>query len=696
MTSALLGTWDRPPDALSKVALGTAVALVLLALSGRGRTILHGEEIPRRHFLAVAAFIASLFSLLWVATYLRGGPRIVDATTYFLQGRALSQGELAWSLPTDLPSASFRGRFLLYEGTGAGGELGGIFPPGYPLLLALGFALGAPMIVGPILAAAIVVATYFLARTIAAKVVDAALVEPVARGAALLSITSAALRYHTADTMSHGATALGIAVALTYALRGHAGRAGLALGFVVATRPVSAIPIALVTIALLGPVGRRLDRRRLLRLALAAVPGVLLLLASQKAVTGSWLSSTQRAYYAASDGPPDCFRYGFGSGVGCLGEHGEFVQSRLANGYGVVAALGSTLRRLRMHLTDVANLEPLALLVLVPLASRARRARPVVAATSLVLLHILVYAPFYFDGNYPGGGARFFADVLPVEHALIVVGLGIAARSRGRMLRGAIFGVLALALGGFAVHAVHDHVKLAERDGGRPMYEPDLLLKQNVFEGLVYVDTDHGFALGHLPGAKAKSDVLVVRLRGDDRDRMVFDRLDRPPTWLYRREESGPILQPWAPPDMSRPYRFEAEAEWPPLHQEGGLVVPVQIDDGCASNSRALAVVPIPQDGVARATIAVPVPETGRYRAVVRIFRGAVIPHTGGVVNPKVRGLGAAKLGDLRWDWVDEYTGCSDLADKELDLTAPSATLEIEAIGGLVAVDRVTLMPRNR
>src|SRR5205085_10247709 len=121
------------------------------------------DDIPRRHFLAVCAFVSSLLSLFWIATYLRGGPRIIDATSYFLQGRALSSGDLAWHLPADLPSASFRGRFLIHHD----GEVGGILPPGYPLLLAIGFSFGAPMIVGPILAAAIVIATYFLARAIA-------------------------------------------------------------------------------------------------------------------------------------------------------------------------------------------------------------------------------------------------------------------------------------------------------------------------------------------------------------------------------------------------------------------------------------------------------------------------------------------------------------------------------------------------
>jgi hypothetical protein len=65
------------------------------------------------------------------------------------------------------------------------------------------------------------------------------------------------------------------------------------------------------------------------------------------------------------------------------------------------------------------------------------------------------------------------------------------------------------------------------------------------------------------------------------------------------------------------------------------------------------------------------------------------------LVDPRSRGTGAARLGTARWEWLDEASGCSDLQEKELDLEAPAATLEIEAIGGLVAVDRVTLMSRN-
>ena len=118
------------------------------------------------------------------------------------------------------------------------------------------------MVIGPALAAGLVVATYFLTREIAEAAAQetgtdartggapwGATPESVARFAAAVSVVCVALRYHTADTMAHGASALGIALALTAALRGARLRrpalfawAGLAVGYVAMTRPVSAIP----------------------------------------------------------------------------------------------------------------------------------------------------------------------------------------------------------------------------------------------------------------------------------------------------------------------------------------------------------------------------------------------------------------------------------------------------------------------
>ncbi|MBX3205890.1 MAG: hypothetical protein KF764_12525 [Labilithrix sp.] len=739
---ALLGTWSRPPDFAATAALVFAALLAALALFGRGRSLLFGlfegapldvQRTERRRFVAALGMGAALLSIAYIATYLRGGPRIIDATTYFLQGRALSHGDLSWT-PLD-PSASFRGRFLVYSDGGPdGASLGGIFPPGYPLLLAFGFMLGAPMIAGPLLAIGLVAATYHLARALAEDTLPA-LAEPVARAAALLSLSCAALRYHTADTMSHGAAALGVTVALACAVRarrarlaaagrgsatpsgrGEAVLAGLAVGYVVATRPASALPIALVVTWLLAPVAAPDGRRaRLLVLALAgALPGLFLLLLSQRAVTGSWLESTQRMYYATSDGPPGCFRWGFGAGTGCTFEHGEFVEARLPGGYGIVEAAGTTLRRLHKHLLDVANFEPLALLVLVPALLRRRHATPgaILPATALVALQVLAYAPFYFDGDYPGGGARFFADVLPVEHALVMLAVAsLVTRSatptptptstatstptpNARAFTRGAFAVLALAAAGFAVHGAHEHGKLRDRDGGRPMFEPDVLARASLASGLVFVDTDHGFALGHDPAARPDTRVLVARLRGDDRDRMLFDALDRPPTWLYKLEppvapstETTATLTPWAPPESGLALRFETEAEWPPLAQQHGFAAPVWAS-GCASGSRALALVPEPNQR-ATATVALPVPSPGRWAVEVHVVHGATVPFARTARGPAPP-EGALEIGGERWTWRPQEA-CATLPVKEVELSPPHARVTIEAWNGPIAVDYVSI-----
>ncbi len=735
------GTWGKPPDDVAKAALGAAAALALAALSGRGMRSAFGlGETPmsRRVFLWLASFGAALLSIVYIAEYLRGGPRIIDATTYWLQGRAMSEGSIAW--PTLEPSSSFRGRFLLFhEDTGT---LAGIFPPGYPLLLSFGFALGAPMIVGPALAAGIVIATYRLARTMAEESVAPELVEAVARGAALVSVACAALRYHTADTMAHGATALFVTLALDRFLRArrlagvrkqlgkHLGTpaepgkqlaemfaaadaanispsclrrdawvGGLALGMVAATRPVSAVPLVLVGAALLWR-----TRALLLRAAVAAIPGVAFLVLTQHAATGAWFSWSQRMYYASSDGPAGCFRFGFGKNVGCLVEHPDFVRARLPHGYGALEALLVTLRRLRMHVTDIANLEPLALLLLV-----ARRSPAVVAALTLVALHVLAYAPFYFDGNYPGGGARFFADVLPVEHVLLVLAVARFAASerlrragRGpaadlgpdRLARGATM-LVAFALAGFGAHAAFEHDKLRDRDGGRPMFEPDVLGRQGITGALVFVDTDHGFSLGYDPGIpRPHAGVIVARLRNDDRDRLLFDHLDRPPTFLYHfdpgapdRPPAEPSLVAWSPPASAETLRFEAEAEWPPLAQRGGFVENVQ-GETCASQGRVLALVPWPTSGDAEATIEVPVPETGKWIVSLRAQRGAAIPGLDAVPNAhRVE----ARLGPATWTWIPTGSGCVDLETKDLELTAPAARLTLAAHGGVVALDKISM-----
>ncbi|WP_434045392.1 MULTISPECIES: hypothetical protein [Sorangium] len=667
-----------PRDPAQWIALALSLAALLagawLLRRGRSPAASRPGPAPRAGAapgLAIAAalaVVAALISAAYVAVYLRGGPRIIDATSYWLEARAMAAGYLAW--PLDEPAASVLGRFLVRSDAAAhgaaalgaaspggaapssAGHVAVIFPPGYPALLALGFLAGAPLAVGPLLAAALALATYDLAARFAPEAPPAAggaaRIPFVPVVAALFSAICAALRYHTADTMSHGLAALCFTVALASArraldeARGAATRAprgrldpavraaalaGLAAGWLAATRPPSALALAAALLLVLLPGSARgpaaagpreggpapAPAPRLGGLAaamgLGALPGLALLAAHQRAATGGFASS-QAAYYAVSDGPPGCFRYGFGAGVGCLGEHGDFVRHNLAEGFGFLAAAGTTLRRLKLHLVDALNAEPLALLVIAGavIALRRPRSRPLAIA---LLLQIAAYAPFYFDGNYPGGGARLFADVLPIEHVLAAMAaLAIVERGvvepRAREGRGPAVGprarlaaalvAAALALAGFAFRAGFDHAALRDREGGLPMFDPASVARAGVARGLVFVDTDHGFNLGFDP---APGDVAVLRYRGDALDRIAWEARGRPPAYRYRfaipdggglaAVSIAPLVFD-APGDALRDAVIEGESLWPPRAQRGAWALPEHAGGTCASGGRLLAV----------------------------------------------------------------------------------------------------------
>jgi hypothetical protein len=579
-------TLGWPPDGVAWAALAVASALGPL-LSRRARSVLGSQRVVQ-WLLPALALGAALSSLGYVSYYLRGGPRIIDATSYYLQARAIAHGYFAF--PVAGPLGSFGGRFLLPS---APQSLAVIFPPGYATVLAAGFVLHAPMLVGPAMAALLVLSTYALARESTGRT-------DVARVAAGLSVLCAALRYHTADTMSHGLCALLLSTGTLLALRTRRWDAllsGLALGWLLATRPVSGAVGVVLALFLLE---RR--ARRWAWFGVGLLPGLALLSLYQRSATGSFFSSTQLSYYALADGPPGCFRYGFGRGIGCLYEHGEYVRARLSNGYGLREAWSVTLRRLAVHSIDIANAAPLALLC--PLGAWvARRNRPVRALFYACLGLILAYAPFYFDGSYPGGGARLFADLLPIEHVLLAVAV---VHLEWTAL------ALPLSLLGFALHASFAHRALSEREGGRPMFEADVLRNAGIDHGLVFVDTDHGFNLGHDPGQlDANTGVVVARYEHDAHDWWLWNRLGRPPSFHYVYEVgANPAhgeLTPYLPSIVDRAVlRFEAEAEWPPVRVEHGSVHPDFV--ACASNGRGLRLQPSPGSASAALEIELPVP----------------------------------------------------------------------------------------
>ncbi len=716
------GSFGAPPDGVALTALVLGLALLALGWRFRAAPIVASgalgltapRALSRRERLVLFALCgaAALLSAGYVAFYLRGGPRIIDATSYWLESLTLASGSSSFELTE--PSASFRGRFLLSDGARAAP----IFPPGYPAVLALGQLAGEPMAVGPLLGGLLVLTTFHAARWLFPSA------PRVWWLAAVLSLCSACLRYHSADTMSHALCAVLISASLAWCLaaRHHAGDsaravprllgAGLALGLLFATRPVSCLTLTPALVVALWPRPARVGW-----LLLGALPGVLGALWHQASATGELFGSTQLAYYALADGPPGCFGYGFGA-RGCVYEHGDFVQRHLPHGYGLWEASGTTLRRLMAHLKDAGNLPLFALMLPVAFGVGWRRGAVRLLGLSLVI-QALAYAPFYFDGNYPGGGARLFVDVVPLEHVLLAYGL--TALRLAWLAPG-------VSLLGFALHASYDHQALATREGGRPMFEPSLT-RALPARSVVFVDTDHGFNLGHDPRALARarggswSAPVVARERGDARDALLLLGLGSPPAYRYEFNPHGndpPRLSPWRPSligglDESHPNELkahagpdgaalvaillEAEADYPPVHVKGGFSHVEWPPGACVSGRRGLRL-RAPPGGAVTVRLELTAPEPGRY--VARAQFATMEPM--GTTQGQLTSLLAADQGALQAHPAPRALsvpsgGCTEIELGEVSLGAAragllaSGWLELSVTTDFFVVDRVTLTP---
>src|SRR5262245_22228571 len=127
-----------PRDPAPCLALLAAAAVLLAPRRWRAAAV------AWPHSAKCLALLASLLSWGYVVAYLRGGPRIIDATSYFLEARLIAEGRFSFALSD--PAAATMGRFLVRSGADAA-RAGVIFPPGYPAVLAVGHVLGAPLAV---------------------------------------------------------------------------------------------------------------------------------------------------------------------------------------------------------------------------------------------------------------------------------------------------------------------------------------------------------------------------------------------------------------------------------------------------------------------------------------------------------------------------------------------------------------------
>jgi hypothetical protein len=391
-----------------------------------------------RLFVGLAAGCAAAVSWRVASGALRGTPLSIDASVYLLQARALAHLHFGWPAPSPIQAASHRFQF-----EGPDGRLYGVFPPGWPLAMVPFVWAGRPMLAGPVIAALLVVALAALGREVGALVGAAGASSGMAtelstRTAILLSLTSYARAFHTAEPMSHGLVALLAVAAVACALRarradgkaraGAAALVGLCAGWALASRLLDGALVALLAGAALvvSPGGRRA-----LGWALAgAAPMLLLLCASQKAATGAWLVPTQTAYFARADWPPDCHRLGIGAGIGCTVEHGRVVAGFGPGGYDLSAALAVVRGRAADAAQELVGFAPLTLLVFVSLVAGCSLADALGAA--VLLAFTLAYGLFYYPGSQPSFGARHLFPAYPFAWLAVArAAVGLPGLARG-------------------------------------------------------------------------------------------------------------------------------------------------------------------------------------------------------------------------------------------------------------------------
>lgn len=371
----------------------------------------------------------------------QGIPHVQDEVVYQLQARILSEGRL-WE-EARLPRAAFVYDFVWNEAPSQAfpdGRRFGIFPNGWPLVLALGTLVGLPWLVAPLL--------HGLTVLVGALVGGRCGGARTAWLAAPLLALSPGLLLQAQSRLSHTLCALLTIAALALAERAPSRPVASALGGVLAllllTRPVDALAVGGV-LGLWVLLRARSDLRALLSwwpTVLGVGLGVALFLAQNKLYTGSATVFPQDAWFARGEPPfpspgfryePGCNALGFGDQHGCAPSLGSLGHSPAKAWFGIEhnAALG-----LRLWLGSL----PVAFLGAAAVLDRGGRR---LLGLTLGIWAALAggYALYWYVGTCLG--PRFHHAVAPVLILAVAHGL---ARLSARLRLPAAAGLLLLPL----------------------------------------------------------------------------------------------------------------------------------------------------------------------------------------------------------------------------------------------------------
>ena len=371
--------------------------------------IVEGSAWRRSAFIVLPVFVAALLvHVLVLQRFANSG----DEYAYVWQATAFSEGHVTALSPQ--PAEAFKQNHL----GDAGGHRFSKYPPGWPLLLAVGTRVGLAGVMNPLLAALALAGIYRLACSWVGR--RAAACGTLVIGSSPFFLLNAG-SYHSHPSCLFALT--GLALSLAWVLERPGPRplflAGLCFGIAVLIRPYTALLIGLPLIIGLGlPITRNLQaaRRSLgaaaASFALGGLPAIAVLLIVNNAATGSWWTLAWTRFDATEG-------LGFGS-------YGHTLYRGLKNA-------------VRLSLEGVVYTSLVATVFLIAALGQQFAQRRLVWL--LFVAPIVGYVFWWSIGGNRYGPRFYFEGLLPMT---LLVGIGLDRLLRARRAR-AIIAVTAIA-----------------------------------------------------------------------------------------------------------------------------------------------------------------------------------------------------------------------------------------------------------
>lgn len=398
--------------------------------------------------------VAGALALFVALGPLGGLAHVTDEVAYTLQARLFAAG-MRTGPATDVPS------MLDYPFWVSAPASYSPFPPGWPALLSLGEVVGAPWVVNPLLVALLPGLVWLAAR----EWVD----ERTAGVAAAVAAVSPQVLLLGGSRMAHMSVVVALGVALAVVVRRRDPPwawtlAGLAVGFVVVTRPFDAAllggPLLLLGLARAPGWGARAP--------LVVLPGLAAatLLADNAALTGDPLVFPMSAWLEAwSPGArAGCNALGFGPDIGCFDAYGEPGHSP-RKALRIAAETAQRLDRLLLGL-------PGGMLLGVAGLAWLRRAEPLALVALVAGGHLFYWSPGL------AYGARFWAPMLLV----LPIGVAVVAARLPRWAPHAVVVAIGLAGGSRLLPELGDGYRCVDAAA------TEVLSEAGITDGVVLVD----------------------------------------------------------------------------------------------------------------------------------------------------------------------------------------------------------------